>query len=181
MISKFFYLWRSEFLDVFWSSLRGSEFLDVFAVWFVDIWISECFLEFFLGITISDCLQFGSSCEDQNICTFSVWMWLMGIKFSDCLRVLCGDLTFLNVRSGTLFGESEFRMFFGVLSGGKNFRLVFLEIFVGSKFLHAFSRRVLCGDQNFWLSFGKMCGGLGSEILHVFSSFYGSENSWMFV
>ena len=60
-------------------------------------------------------------------------MWLMGIKFSDFLRVLCGDLTFLNVRSATLFGESEFRMFFGVLSGGKNFRLVFLEIFVGIK------------------------------------------------
>lgn len=61
MISKFFYLWRSEFLDVLWNFLRGSEFLDVFGVQFVGICIFECYiLEFCLRIGISEC-QFWSS------------------------------------------------------------------------------------------------------------------------
>ena len=92
-----------------------------------------------------------------------------------------------------IYWEYNFWTFVGVLCENQTFWMlnVFLEFFLvrisdlsfwsslwGSKFLHAFSRRVLCGDQSFWLSFGipfcgdlnfwMMCGGQGSEILNVF-------------
>ena len=42
-------LWGSEFLNVFWASLWGSEILNVFFDFFMGIRIPECFLDFFYG------------------------------------------------------------------------------------------------------------------------------------
>ena len=175
------------------SSLWGSKYLHVFS----------------LKVLNGDqmfCVSFGVLCGDLTFLNGTFWNSVWGIRILECFKKF-----FIGAEDAWRFQElfmensKNFWTFFGVVCQNQTFWMlnVFLEFLLGvrisdlsfwsslwgSKFLHAFSRRVLCGDQNFLLSFGipcgdlnfwMMCGGLGSKSLNVFSSFYGSESSWMF-